>query len=94
MKMEIFIQGLDGNEKFELFKLLSIEFLGKPKTDNYTSIDEFCRHNKMSRRLFNVLKENKEYIGEYIETIDLIQFKRCHGVGKLVFKEFVELRGY
>jgi hypothetical protein len=94
MKIDIFVKSLYYSEKMELFKLLSKDILGEPKTDNYTSIDDFCRTTTMTRGLFNVLKRNKPHIGDYIELVDLIKFKKCYGVGNKILKEFIELRGY
>ena len=96
MNIEILIKALSIEEKKVLFKLLSEELMCNPKTEGYTTVEEFCmlKGSKMSTRLRNVLLANSDRIGRYIESMDSESVKRCRDAGNKTRLEFIELRGY
>ena len=72
MNLKTLISSLSDEEKSEAFSILGKEILKKPKIETFTTIDEFCRKNKniISKRLTNVLLNNKDWIGQLKEVID------------------------
>ena len=96
MNLKTLISSLSDEEKSEAFSILGKEILKKPKIETFTTIDEFCRKNKniISKRLTNVLLNNKDWIGHYIETFQERDIYKCRNAGYDTVSEFIELRGY
>jgi hypothetical protein len=94
MDLHKFKQALSNEEKNKLLNILIIDFLKTNKINNYTTVDEFCAFNdiSISSRLRNILMTNKEYIGEYIDIIDIEKLKKCRNVGDKTIEEFTKLR--
>jgi hypothetical protein len=95
MDLKIFLTSLCTEEKQELFRLLAPEILEK-SVEKLTRIDTFCyeKRHEISTRLKNVLIGNKDWLGEYIETIDSNQIHKFRNASMNTELEFIKLRGF
>ena len=94
MNLELFITSLDEKEKIKLFQILTKEIIKEPKKEGFTSLENFCRNAKISTRLRNVLLANKEYLGDFIETIDSSEIHKCRNASMNTENEFILVRGF
>lgn len=97
MKLDLFIHSLEHDEKLTLFNLLHNYLFPDNKKQEFTkllSVDEFCDQFDLSTRLKNVLLSNKDYLGNYIETIDAHKILMCRNAGKDTKNEFITIRKY
>ena len=89
MNLTLLAAALSNDEKEQLFSILE----PKDKT-RFTPIEGFCRYVPMSTRLKNVLLNNKDKLGDYVELIDACKIAKMRWASKNTQDEFVKLRGY
>jgi predicted Ser/Thr protein kinase len=99
MNIKLFIKSLTKTEKEALIEILKNE--GEPKQE---TLDEFLTHHfhfhNLStrwRNVYQLLKSKEDYadiLSLNVEDVTLEDLSGVFGVGKVIWKEFIQLRGY